>query len=659
MAKKGRPTKTDSVLRGMRRQPEPKTPIATNMFLPNHSGIADHPEATSNFLKLDCSNDPLTRTLDIVTETDETLLTGNQNVFSSTANLVDLKNFGNSRFVISRDGNLILGPNQSVIIAADDAVQANTTHSIRGQGLSTDNLIINAVNNLYFQFDYGGNIHHGVDNTLNFYGTGDDHAIQSTGTNMFFKQVNADNSFIFRDSSNVDKFSIYTGGNLVHAKNGAYFKCTSVGTSQRFLSFITSVSAKEYYWREDQVGAGNDMEFYGPAGSYARYIDTTRDVINFGNHNFGAAQGNAIEAGYSASFMTDNTSGFFGDGNGNVRIQSRGNSARDIWFGLHDGSSIKTMFTMDNKNFRVTQDNGQITWGAGNDCYVQWNGANMVLGNNSGTKIVFYDDNANTTMMSIDGATSTLDLPRDNSIIKMGTDGDVVITTDGTDMYFRTETGSNSFFFRDESTTTDVLDIDTSNFTLNMRNDTSSINIGAGADFVLAANDGTNGLISCPNGYLDMATDMVFTGSVNGLPFGSCYGNEIGWSQANAVQNTWYDISDADMATGQLNLVTHDGNGQLTVTHAGMYAVDVSGAFEADATNVHVQIAVSINGTEAGAFNHFETFGTNRQQSMGITDIIDLAASDTVNVSIRTTDAGTPTLSIDHLMLRLIQIGGT
>lgn len=32
------------------------TPIATDMFLPNHSGIASHPETINNFLKLDGSN---------------------------------------------------------------------------------------------------------------------------------------------------------------------------------------------------------------------------------------------------------------------------------------------------------------------------------------------------------------------------------------------------------------------------------------------------------------------------------------------------------------------------------------------------------------------------------------------------------------------------
>jgi len=46
-----RPPSAASVLRNMKKQtPEPKTPIASEMFIPNHSGIAVHPEATATFV---------------------------------------------------------------------------------------------------------------------------------------------------------------------------------------------------------------------------------------------------------------------------------------------------------------------------------------------------------------------------------------------------------------------------------------------------------------------------------------------------------------------------------------------------------------------------------------------------------------------------------
>ena len=158
---------------------------------------------------------------------------------------------------------------------------------------------------------------------------------------------------------------------------------------------------------------------------------------------------------------------------------------------------------------------------------------------------------------------------------------------------------------------------------------------------------------------VSISGDTVFTGAGSGLPYGSTYGNEIGWTQATAVQNTWYEISDADMADGQLNLVAHDGNGKLTVTHAGKYLANYTGAFENSGGSKHIQTTFSVNGTETNdGMNHFETLGANQQSASSGTTILNLAANATVQVSIRTTDTGTPDLSVDHLNITLTHIGG-
>lgn len=139
--------------------------------------------------------------------------------------------------------------------------------------------------------------------------------------------------------------------------------------------------------------------------------------------------------------------------------------------------------------------------------------------------------------------------------------------------------------------------------------------------------------------------------------YGSCYGMEIGWTQASAVQNTWYDISDADMVDGILGGVVHDGSGQLKASKSGKYAADWAGAFEADAANVHIVITFSINGTEVNqGMNHYHTAGANREAPVSGNAILNLSVDDTVNISIRTTDAGTPDLLVDHLMIRLVKI---
>jgi len=61
----GRPTNEQKIIKQLEPQFQKQMPIATDMFLPNHSGISNHPEAVNKFLKLDCSNDPLTDTLEI------------------------------------------------------------------------------------------------------------------------------------------------------------------------------------------------------------------------------------------------------------------------------------------------------------------------------------------------------------------------------------------------------------------------------------------------------------------------------------------------------------------------------------------------------------------------------------------------------------------
>lgn len=155
--------------------------------------------------------------------------------------------------------------------------------------------------------------------------------------------------------------------------------------------------------------------------------------------------------------------------------------------------------------------------------------------------------------------------------------------------------------------------------------------------------------------------DMVFVGAA-GLSFGSCYGNHIGWSQANAVQNTWYNISDSDMADGNLHNVAHDGNGKLTVTNAGMYRVSWGCCFEDNAANDHVEVGIEISGSgsaNAAGQGHLENKFANEEEHLSSSAVLDLAANATVEVAIRTIDAGTPTISVDAVNIAISQLGGT
>jgi len=155
--------------------------------------------------------------------------------------------------------------------------------------------------------------------------------------------------------------------------------------------------------------------------------------------------------------------------------------------------------------------------------------------------------------------------------------------------------------------------------------------------------------------------DMIFVND-GGLCFGSCSVYHGAWTQANAVQNTWYNVSDADFIDGQLNNVTHDGSGELTVAKAGKYLCNVSADFEADTANDHIEFGFEVSNSGSAATEGIicnETKFANEEHTMSTTAILDLAAGATVEFCIRTIDNNTPTLSIDRVNLNVVQLGGT
>ena len=111
----------------------PQTSIATDMFLPNLSGIAAHPEAKATFLKLDCSNDPLTADLEV---------TGNLLVKHSTQPAITLNSTGVNQ---SAYLNLTATGSGSGIIVAPAALQFRTAGlgEVARFHQTTGNLVMN------------------------------------------------------------------------------------------------------------------------------------------------------------------------------------------------------------------------------------------------------------------------------------------------------------------------------------------------------------------------------------------------------------------------------------------------------------------------------------------------------------------------------------
>jgi hypothetical protein len=188
----------------------------------------------------------------------------------------------------------------------------------------------------------------------------------------------------------------------------------------------------------------------------------------------------------------------------------------------------------------------------------------------------------------------------------------------------------------------------------------------AGNLTLMTTSHATKGLIYLGSNLIqDEATgDTYWTGDGAGIPYGSCWGNEIAWSQATAAQNTWYNISDADMTDGSggLNLMTHDGSGKITVTKAGRYLISYSISMSGSVANDHYMSGIEISGSGAAVSDgqcHYELRTANQEICLSSMAILDLAASATIEVAVATTDANTPTLSVDHLNIAVTMVGGT
>lgn len=183
-----------------------------------------------------------------------------------------------------------------------------------------------------------------------------------------------------------------------------------------------------------------------------------------------------------------------------------------------------------------------------------------------------------------------------------------------------------------------------------------NIGIAADADVLsLAANEAT------VNGDLVVNGSTTFTGAA-GLIFGSCYGSGIDWSQVGAAQNTWYNISDADIIDGQLNGVTHDDSGELTVTEPGMYLVTWDCTFQSTVPTNDLYIGVEVNDSgsaDPAGQAYFAIRTMNTDQHLSGSCILDLADNSTIELAIKITTISTPTLTVNAMNLTCTQVGGT
>lgn len=153
MAKKGRPNKTESVLRNMKSRPEPRTPIATEAYIPNLSGV----KGADDKIKIRGFTDGSVLFCDGGKISED-----NGNFFWDDTNNILKLHSGNTHFVDATNGLTIKGENGLIEFRSTNAGNNTVMRSYSAGGytfnITTTNTGINmsTSNSLPLTFDPNG-----------------------------------------------------------------------------------------------------------------------------------------------------------------------------------------------------------------------------------------------------------------------------------------------------------------------------------------------------------------------------------------------------------------------------------------------------------------------------------------------------------------------
>jgi len=143
------------------------------------------------------------------------------------------------------------------------------------------------------------------------------------------------------------------------------------------------------------------------------------------------------------------------------------------------------------------------------------------------------------------------------------------------------------------------------------------------------------------------------------LPFGAFSGNEINWQQV-AAEDVWYPISDVGITANHEHKMAFQNNQEFKIAVSGFYQTHYYVSVESSIAQKHVLTAFLVNGTDQGLGKTHHLFRqANEEESWGAPGIFNLAVDDVISVGISTTDAGNPTLTVNHVGLIITEIGKT
>lgn len=171
--------------------------------------------------------------------------------------------------------------------------------------------------------------------------------------------------------------------------------------------------------------------------------------------------------------------------------------------------------------------------------------------------------------------------------------------------------------------------------------------------------DGTTDLVVESDG------DTFWTGSGSGLFYGNMDQDDTSFNVTLTTQNVWVELDAAttNIVAGPLNDVTFDGDHYLKVNTAGTYMIVYSLVSQINSIaggNQHIEFQVFLNsGVSGKGSSHVTYVASVRDLPAGSTTILSLDANDEISIGARNTISGGKVITIDHVEMSILKIGGT
>lgn len=156
----------------------------------------------------------------------------------------------------------------------------------------------------------------------------------------------------------------------------------------------------------------------------------------------------------------------------------------------------------------------------------------------------------------------------------------------------------------------------------------------------------------------DSGGNTSWEGEGSGLLFGNMYMYQGSTTVTVSVVDTWYELA-SGLTGGETNGVTFQNTHELLVSKAGKYLVNWSMSLDTPTAADEVMGAVGVNGTVNTSTASHTTVGNNDQGvAVAGTGILDLAADDVVSMFVLN-ETNTNNITVEHVTLTIMQIGGT